>query len=85
MQSQSTIWGMLPWRNGKGLNYTVRINNSQHKLDFLAIPKPRLIGTCLRACRMLEEYAEPKHYLGDVAMAQWNRPQLYCAYQQLTA
>ena len=51
-------------------------NNSQHKLVFLAKPKPRLIGTWLRACRMLEVYAEPKDCLEDVGMAHWKRPHL---------
>ena len=39
---------------------------------FFAKPKPRLIEIKgLRACRMLEVYAEPKDCLEDVAMAQW--------------
>ena len=36
-----------------------------------AKPQRRLIGASLRACRMLEVYAEPKDCVEEVAMAQW--------------
>ena len=54
-------------------------NNSQHKLDFLAKPKSRLIGATLRACRMLEVYAEPKDCLEDVGMAHWEEASVITA------
>ena len=63
---------MARWKRTSSV--TSHGNNSQHEMIILATT--RLIGTCLRACRMLEVYAEPKDCLEDVAMAHYKRPHL---------